>query len=246
MKTYHELIIEVVAARKKKKPFDSDAFDARQKARYGSSMAKAAADALAAAQKRKAEAPSKKPYPWFANKARMTAGWWHPTKEWFTFGFLQSGVDGAGYHITHMVRNLSKFGISQAELMKAAEEEAKRDFWDNEGRAERGYSIVDAQKVIRMVEREEIDNSWPLINLAYNRGWLRVYGGKFHTGSMGGTLDGNDKKSIKAAIREIEREAEMQNLADFRVDVSLRGKDPNDVRIMSLASKMRRDAFMQS
>lgn len=249
MKTYFQLILdltEAATATKRKKPFDAKAFDAKQKARYGSSMAKAAADALAAAQKRRATAPSKKPFPWFANSSRMTAGWWHPTKEWFTFGFLQSGVDGAGYHITHMVRNLSKFGISQAELMKAAEEEAKRDIWDNEGRAKRGYNLVDAQKVIRMVEREEIDNSFPLINLAYDRGWLRVYGGKFHTGSVGGTLDGNDKKSIKAAIREMEREAEMLNLPDFRVDVTLRGKDPNDVKIMSLASKMRRDAFMQS
>lgn len=251
MKSYFDLvhcIREAATATKarRRKAFDSDAFDAKQRARYGSSMAKAAADALAAAQKRKAAAPSKKPFPWFANKARMTAGWWHPTKEWFTFGFLQSGVDGAGYHITHMVRNLSKFGISEAELLKAAEEEAKRDFWDNERRAERGYNVVDGKKVIDMIKREEVDNSWPVINLAYDRGWLRVYGGKFHTGSMGGTLDGNDKKSIKAAIREIEREAEAAGIDDFRVDVSQRGKDPNDVRIMSLASKMRRDAYMSS
>ena len=50
MKTYFQLIAEL-------KPFDSDAFDAAQKAKYGSSMAKAAADALAAAQKRKAGTP---------------------------------------------------------------------------------------------------------------------------------------------------------------------------------------------
>lgn len=245
MLSFKSFITEATATRKKKKPFDSKAYDAKQKAKYGSSMAKAAADALAAAQKRKAAAPSKKPFPWFANKARMTAGWWHPTKEWFTFGFLQSGVDGAGYHITHMVRNLSKFGISEAELLKAAEEEAKRDFWDNERRAERGYNVVDGKKVIDMIKREEIDNSFPVIYLAYDRGWLRVYGGKFHTGSMGGTLDGN-KQSIKAAIREIEREAEAAGLDDFRVDVTQRGKDPNDVKIMSLASKFRRDGYMKS
>ena len=245
MLSFKAFITEAVATRKKK-PFDSKAYDAMQKAKYGSSMAKAAADALAAAQKRRAAAPSKKPFPWFANKARMTAGWWHPTKEWFTFGFLQSGVDGAGYHITHMVRNLSKFGISEAELLKAAEEEAKRNFWDNDVRREKGYNVVDGKKVIDMINREEIDNSFPIIYLAYDRGWLRVYGGKFHTGSMGGTLDGNDKRSIKAAIREIEREAEAAGLDDFRVDVTQRGKDPNDVKIMSLPSKFRRDGYMNS
>jgi len=244
MLSFKTFIAEAAATRKKKKPFDGKAYDAMQKAKYGSSMAKAAADALAAAQKRRAAAPSKKPFPWFANKSMMTAGWWHPTKEWFTF-HGGGGTEGNGYHITQMVRNLSKFGISEAELLKAAEEEAKRNFWDNERRAEKGYNVVDGKKVIDMIKREEIDNSFPVIYLAYDRGWLRVYGGKFHTGSMGGTLDG-DKRSIKAAIREIEREAEAAGLDDFRVDVTQRGKDPNDVKIMSLASKFRRDGYMQS
>ena len=92
MLSFRSFITEATATRKKK-PFDSKAYDAMQKAKYGSSMAKAAADALAAAQKRKAAAPSKKPFPWFANKSTMTAGWWHPTKEWFTF-HEGGGIDG--------------------------------------------------------------------------------------------------------------------------------------------------------
>jgi hypothetical protein len=74
MKTYFQLIAEL-------KPFDSAAFDAKQKAKYGSSMAKAAADALAAAEKRKAAQPSRKRFPWLSNTSTLTAGWWHPTKE---------------------------------------------------------------------------------------------------------------------------------------------------------------------
>ena len=255
MKSYFDLmqsISEAVATRGRKKPFDSDAFDARQKARYGDVMAKAAAQALAAAQKRKAAggvaaAPPRNPFPWFANKARMTAGWWHPTKGWFTF-HEGGGVDGNGYHITHMVRNLSKFGISQAELLKAAEEEAKRNFWDNDVRREKGYNVVDGKKVIDMIDREEIDNSFPIIYLAYDRGWLRVYGGKFHTGDFGGTIECSDRKSLKAAVREIEQVAASEGIDDIRIDVSehLPGGMAGFPKMHVLSSKVKRDAYMSS
>jgi hypothetical protein len=63
LKSYFQLILELTeaaTATKRKKPFDSIAFDARQKARYGAAMAKAAADALAAAQKQKAAQQTRK------------------------------------------------------------------------------------------------------------------------------------------------------------------------------------------
>jgi len=193
------------------------------------------------AEKRKAPATgsSRSPFPWMM-RANTVPGWWHPTKQWFTF------AHGKGYHVTHLVNNLSKFGISEKELMDAAAEEASRAFWDNDTRKKRGHKIVDAEHVIRMIHTEEIDNSFPIMMLAYKRGWLRAYGGKFHTGDFGGTIEGTDKKSMKAAIREIEQSAAMVGIDDIRIDVTER-KPTNGYfpKFAVLNSKFKRDAYMR-
>jgi hypothetical protein len=247
LKSYFQLILELTeaaTATKRKKPFDSVAFDAMQKARYGAVMAKAAADALAAAQKRKAALAPRKPFPWM-QKDYMVPGWWHPTKGWFTFS-----ASNEGYHVTNIVRNPEKFGIPQGELLKAAEVEAERGFYDNKSRAEKGLPHVDGKEILRMIEREYIDNAHPISMLAYKRGWLRVYGGEFHTKSFGGTLEGSDRKSIKAAIREIEQIAAMNNIDEqmIRIDVSehLSGGMAGFPKIHVLSSKVKRDAYMRS
>ena len=246
MKSYFQLILELTeaaTATKRKKPFDSVAFDAKQKAKYGSAMAKAAADALAAAQKKKKKAatPPKQPFPWMQNN-KMIPGWWHPTKGWFSFA-----LNGAGYHVTQIVKNPQKFGISESELLKAAQKEADRGMWINSSREQQGLPPVDAKEILRLIRIEDIDNSFPISILAYERGWVRVYGGKFHTGDWGGTLEGTDKKSIKAAIREIEQVAEMSNIDDIRVDVTERGTtDDYFPKMAVLSSKVKRDAYMRS
>jgi hypothetical protein len=244
MKTYSQLILELLeATATKRKPFDSVAFDAKQKAKYGSAMAKAAADALAASQKKKAAAatPSREPFPW-VQSGKMVPGWWHPTKGWFTFS-----LDGTGYHVTQIVKHLDKFGISESELMKAAQKEAERGFWDSKTRKEMGLPPMDAKEIIRMIRKEDIDNSFPICILAYERGWLRVYGGKFHTGDWGGTLEGTDKKNIKAAIREIERVAATKNIDDIRIDVTEREITGDYFPKMAvLNSKLKRDAYLSS
>jgi len=250
MKTYFQLlesISEAVAATKRKKAFDSDAFDARQKARYGDVMARAAAQALAAAQKRKqktaaAAAPPRNPFPWM-QKGNMIPGWWHPTKGWFSFG-----LNNDGYHVTQIVKNLGKFGISHGELLKAAEVEAERGFYDNQSRDKQGLPLVDGKEIIRMIWDEYIDNAHPITMLAYKRGWLRVYGGKFHTGDFGGTIEGSDRKSLKAAVREIESVAVMEGIDDIRIDVSehLPGRMPGFPKMHILSSKVKRDAYMRS
>jgi hypothetical protein len=101
-----------------------------------------------------------------------------------------------------------------------------------------------------MIEREYIDNAHPISMLAYKRGWLRVYGGEFHTKSFGGTLEGSDRKSIKAAIREIEQIAAMNNIDEqmIRIDVSehLSGGMAGFPKIHVLSSKVKRDAYMRS
>jgi len=244
MKTFSQLFLELLeATATKRKPFDPVAFDAKQKARYGSAMAKAAADALAAAQKKKAAAPSREPFPWMQT-GKMVPGWWHPTKGWFTFA-----LEGAGYHTTQIVKHLDKFGISEGELMKAAQKEADRGMWSNSSREEQGLPPVDAKEILRLIRIEDIDNSFPISILAYERGWLRVYGGKFHTGDWGGTLEGTDKRSIKAAIREIEQVAAMSNIDDIRIDITERetsSKDNYFPKMAVLSSKLKRDAYLSS
>ena len=243
MKSYFQLVQSInEAVATKRKPFDAAAFDAKQKAKYGSAMAKAAADALAASQKKKAAISPKQPFPWMQNN-KMIPGWWHPTKGWFSFS-----LDGTGYHVTQIVKNPQKFGISESELLKAAQKEADRGMWSNSSREEQGLPPVDAKEILRLIRIEDIDNSFPISTLAYQRGWVRVYGGKFHTGDWGGTLEGTDKKSIKAAIREIEQVAEMSNIDDIRVDVTERGTtgDYFPKMMAVLSSKVKRDAYMRS
>lgn len=237
MKTYFDLMqsITEAVATGRRRPFDTVAFDARQKARYGDVMAKAAADALAAAQRKKAAVAPRKPFPWMT-KTGMIPGWWHPTKGWFTFS-----ASNEGYHVTKIVNNPEKFGITQGDLLKAAKEEASRELWK---------PPMNAETILNMIKKENLDTSLPISMLAYKRGWLRVYGGEFHIKSFGGTLEGSDRKSIKAAIREIEQAAAMNNIDEqmIRIDVSehLPGDMVGFPKMYALNSKMKRDAYMRA
>lgn len=230
VKTFSQLFLELLeAVATKRKPFDSVAFDAKQKAKYGSSMAKAAADALAAAQKKKAAAPpSRKTLPWVTSP-RMFGAWWHPTKEAYSFS-------GEGYHVTHLVKYPEKFGIYGSDLTIAAEQDAE-DYSSNWGRK------MGAKELLDDIRKGDIDNAPSIMELAYRNGWLRVYGGKFHTGEFGGTLDGMDKKSIKAAIKEIEQAAEMAGAKNIRIDVTDRSS--GYPKHTSLDTKAKRDAYMK-
>lgn len=242
MKTYFDLVLsinEAVAtkgARKpSRKPFDSTAFDAQQRAKYGSVMAKAAADALAASQKRKAALaqPSKKTLPWVTSP-KMFPAWWHPTKEAHAFS-----ISGAGYHVTQLVKHPEKFGIYGSDLIIAAEEEA-------EERSKYSSRGISPKQLLDDIRKEDIDNAWSISMLAYANGWLRVYGGKFHTGEFGGTLEGTDRKSIKGAIREIEQAAEMAGVENIRIDVAevsqIRHQFP---KFTKLDTKAKRDAYLR-
>jgi hypothetical protein len=231
MKTYFELILEITGTKKKpeRKPFDTTAFDAKQKAKYGSAMAKAAADALAAAKKKTAMSPSRKPFPW-TSTFQMSPGWWHPTKQWFT---LESGDY---YHVTALVKHPERFGIYGSDLDIAAQQDAEEMIGAFSSRK------ATAREVLNDIRKGDIDNSTSIMELAYREGWLKVYGGKFHTGEHGGTLDGTDKRSIKAAIKEIEQAMEMKNMQDFRIDVTER----EAFKHFKLDTKAKRDAYMRS
>ena len=224
MRSFSQFITEA-------KPFDSAAFDAKQKAKYGSSMAKAAADALAAAEKRKAAQPSRKRFPWLSNTSTLTAGWWHPTKEGFTF-------TSGGYHIKHLVNKLFRFGISHQELMAAANEEAKKDRWTKVGF---GWA-KDGEWILERIEEGKIDSSFPIFRLAYERGWLLVYSGK-DMGKWIATIYGTDVRSMKGAVREIEESAETKRIEDYEIHITVFDKDGNASPKQPLTNKAQLDAY---
>jgi hypothetical protein len=225
MKSFTQYIME-------SKSFDSDAFDAKQKAKYGSAMAKAAADALAAAEKRKGSQSSRKRFPWLSNTSTIVAGWWHPTKEGFTF-------TSGGWHIMHLVNKLSRFAISQEELMKAANEEAKKDHWTKMGIFKHPKS---GEWILEKIKGGKIDHSFPIMRLAYDRGWLLVYSGK-DMGKWIATIQGTDMRSMKNAVREIEQSAEMKRIEDYTIHTTLMDKDGNEVSRPHLTNKAQRDAY---
>lgn len=226
MRSFSQFITEA-------KPFDPAAFDAKQKAKYGSSMAKAAADALAAAEKRKAAQPSRKRFPWLSNTSTLTAGWWHPTKEGFTF-------TSGGYHIKHLVNKLFRFGISHQELMAAANEEAKKDRWTKVGF---GWA-KDGEWILERIQEGKIDSSFPIFKLAYDRGWLLVYSGK-DMGKWIATIYGTDVRSMKNAVREIEESAEMKRMEDYEIHITIFDKDGNASSKQPLTNKAQRDSYMR-
>ena len=198
MKTYFELlqsITEATATKSKSKgkatkpkPFDTVAFDAMQQKKYGAMMARIAAQTLAASAKKKAamNAPARQAFPWVAT-TRNLPGWWNPDRPWFTFGHATDG-----YHVTQIVKHPNKFGISKSELVDAAQKHAEKyKEWG-------GDEKRDGAWVIDQIRTEAIDLSFFVQNLAYSKGWLKVYGG-----SSVITMEGSSKSSVRAALREI-------------------------------------------
>ena len=198
------------------------AFERRQAQRYGGVMARLAAQALAAAEKKRKASPRRDPFPWVpVNKA--VPGWWHPKEQWFTFDhggthrhFLN---EGGNYHVTEVVRNPGRFGVSESELKSALAKQAQyearmgRTAYDAEGTP----FPHDAETVRASILVGGIDISYDVIRLAYMNGWLKVYSGT-PTG-RNPILEGIRRDSIRAALREIHESG-----GPFqRVDVTLVG-----------------------
>jgi len=187
------------------------AFDRRQQKKYGAIMARAAATALAAAQRKS----GRKAFPWLGEQ--HTAGWWHPQRQWFTF----SHSDGLQpqFHVTQIVKNPKAFGISTAELNRGLAAEAaylnslNRKYYDSEGTA---YPY-DEDFTRAAILNGSIDLAYEVQRVAYMKGWLKVYSG----GKWGGspTLEGMNTASIRAALREISRVPATLNSADGMVEV---------------------------
>ena len=141
-------------------------------------------------QLRKVAISKRKPFPWLTNDA----GWWHPKHQWFTFNHTYDG-----YHVTQIARHPQRFGISETELFKACQE-----YVTNRDTPGERVTITDkerdtqAARILSWLKEEKLDLCFPVQRLAYARGWLKVYGGKYTS------AEGIDQYSFKGMVREAE------------------------------------------
>ena len=158
-------------------------------------MRKAAAEVLMRIRAReRAERNKRPPFPW-GNRANV-AGWWHPKMETYTFSHSN------GYHVTQLVRNPSRFGISKSEMHEGLLREAQYytsrgiRYWTEDGSDELPYT---PEAVEDRIKSEDIDLAYEVQRVAYMKGWLKVYSG----GSGTPSLEGISRDSIKGALREM-------------------------------------------
>jgi hypothetical protein len=142
------------------------------------------------------------------------AGWWHPIKQWFRFSH-----DGDNYHVTQVYKSPEKFGITHNEVRAVI-----KDYIMNT----RGDYLVDRLRANIHLKRLTIDQAVlelgqeiysgsrdifrPLQKYVYNRGWLKIYGGRDCY------LEGTMESSLKAAMREIIKS--YGDKTDYNVEVA--------------------------
>ena len=174
------------------------AFDRRQQRKYGSMMARVAARELAKSKARRSKPTTREPFPWKGIKRSGWTdgqpGWWHPTKQWFTFSHNTDG-----FHVTQIVKHPARFGISKAELDTALMKEswylyAHNVQWYDENGEPQNH---DTESVRRSILKTDIDLAHEVQLAAYKKGWLKVYG------KDRPSLEGTEKSSVKPALREI-------------------------------------------
>jgi len=191
-------------------------------------MEKAAAAVMRRIRAReRREANKRPPYPW-GNRANI-AGWWHPKMETYTFSHNN------GYHVTQLVRNPSRFGISEKEMYEGLLREAQ---WYNSRGI--GYYTKDGDEVPytpefvqERIKREDMDLAYEVQKVAYMKGWLKVYSGGGGTPS----LEGINRDSVKTAIRELLTiRPEIIDL-DTRLEVFELGTTRNAQRLRLLRGK---------
>jgi hypothetical protein len=183
---------------------------------------------IRARERAAAARPKRDVHPW-GGKANI-AGWWHPKLQPYTFSH------STGYHVTQLVRNPSRFGISQQELHEGLKKEGyyynQRGLgWYDKNGDEHMYT---AERVKERIEAEDMDRAYEVQRVAYIKGWLKVYsGGREQSPS----LEGIDRSSIKAALREI-IEARPEHVdMDGRVEVREIGLTRNTDKYLYLQGK---------
>ena len=184
--------VESPRARKLRHEFDRKLLAAGTSKGYKEAMSAAWAK-IREKRKTAASKPSRAPYPW-GNRASI-AGWWHPKMENYTFSHSN------GYHVTQLVKNPSRFGISKREmhegLLREAQYHVSRGigYWTEDG-DELQYT---PEAVEAKIKSEDMDLAYEVQRVAYMKGWLKVYSG----GSGTPSLEGISRDSIKGALREM-------------------------------------------
>ena len=172
-------------------------YSRRQTRLYGGVMAKIAARELAkSTRQRGRKSGGRAPYQWDTS---ANAGWWHPTKPWFTFG-------GEGeFHVTQIVNHPQRFGITGYELKKALTAEGEWLTSRNVLAFSRDGIVIDwtPDLVAQRIKELYIDLAYHVQRLAYMKGWLKVYARKFTANSPSPIIEGISRDSIKSALREV-------------------------------------------
>ena len=131
--------------------------------------------------------PARASYPW-ANKSDIFTGWWHPSLQWFTF-------DGY-YHVTKIVNQFPRFGITEDELNAGLRKEAEYRYGGF-----KNLTITATDKEIETIrtaiQRGSMDLAYHVQMVAYSKGWLKVYGGQLLS------IEGTSGYSMKKAMDEI-------------------------------------------
>ena len=122
------------------------------------------------------------PFPWRERRA----AWWHPSKPWIMVPH---------YHITEVVTNPSKFGITQADINKAVAQHMDIEIKAKSGVYVTGMSVADG---VKRVKDRRVDRVPPLEMLVYKKGWIRVQSGDYIM------FAGTDKKTIVAALKALD------------------------------------------
>ena len=122
------------------------------------------------------------PFPWRERRA----AWWHPSKPWIMVPH---------YHITEVVTNPSKFGITQADINKAVAQHMDMEIKAKSGVYVTGMSVADG---VYRVKAARVDRVPPLEMIVYSKGWIRVQSGDYIM------LAGTVKKTIVAALKALD------------------------------------------
>jgi hypothetical protein len=123
--------------------------------------------------------------PPFPGRERRAA-WWHPSKHWIMVPH---------YHITEVVTNPSKFGITQTDINKAVAQHMDIEIKAKSGVYVTGMSVADG---VKRVKDRNVDRVPPLEMLVYSKGWIRVQSGDYIM------FAGTDKKTIVAALKALD------------------------------------------
>ena len=126
--------------------------------------------------------------------------WWHPTENIVVVG-------GGKYHTTVLAKNLKIFGLTEKDLDDSLKEWEKLNG--------KNYVITKDD-----VLKGYIDLFSPLLDLAYENGWVRAYGGRDYA-----TAEGSDMRSLKMIVKEYVQDENIGDNGRMQIILRNRGRE---------------------